>query len=133
MADTSQPPSLFILQCRQIVSLGFYKFQSAVPGLKSLRDYMQGATSSLSGSPIWLLGELYQGSDGENGQQQLALDQNVQRDIVSDFTSRLWLTYREGFKPIGNTDLTTDTGWGCTIRTGQMLLAQVFAASYIGT
>jgi hypothetical protein len=115
ISDTSQPPSLFVLHCRQIVSLGFYKIQAKVPGFKTLREYMQasfpatrkylveqgnfewarttvdlisvqflikcirgfsltqGATANLSASPVWLLGELYQSSDDQEGK----LDQKV--------------------------------------------------------
>lgn len=41
-----------------------------------------------------------------------------------DFSSIIWVTYRYGFDPIVYKDrvFTSDTGWGCTIRVGQMLL-----------
>lgn len=39
--------------------------------------------------------------------------------------ARPWFTYRNGFSKIGNSSLTSDAGWGCAVRVGQMLLAEV--------
>ena len=46
------------------------------------------------------------------------------KDFFSTFCNIIWITYRSGFEPIESKDtiFTSDTGWGCTIRVGQMLL-----------
>lgn len=76
-------------------------------------------------------------------------------DFLDDFESRLWFTYRSNFPAIeeslGATDhnmssfplrlrthfnngrgFTSDTGWGCMIRSGQCLLANALAVLHLG-
>ena len=71
-------------------------------------------------------------------------------DFLDDFESKLWFTYRSGFPQIKKSSdpaassaislsvrlrsqfadhggFTTDTGWGCMIRSGQCLLANALA------
>ncbi len=43
--------------------------------------------------------------------------------FLKHYNSIVWMTYRTNFEPIPGTVLTTDCGWGCMIRSGQMLLA----------
>jgi cysteine protease ATG4 len=75
--------------------------------------------------------------------------------FLSDFESKIWMTYRSNFTPIpkdptrdGSTSLTlsvrlrsqllesqgftADTGWGCMIRSGQSLLANAMAILSLG-
>lgn len=74
--------------------------------------------------------------------------------FLDDFESRLWMTYRSGFEPIArSTDpkasaalsftmriktlgdqggFSSDTGWGCMIRSGQSLLANTLSICQLG-
>jgi cysteine protease ATG4 len=75
--------------------------------------------------------------------------------FLDDFESRIWLTYRSNFLPIpksadpsatsgmslglrlksqlaGPVGFTSDTGWGCMIRSGQSILANSLALLYFG-
>jgi cysteine protease ATG4 len=54
--------------------------------------------------------------------------------FLEDYRTLLWLTYRKDFEPLldkdnQSTGISSDGGWGCSIRASQMLVAQ--ALSYI--
>ncbi|KAF7666367.1 hypothetical protein LDENG_00109400 [Lucifuga dentata] len=88
------------------------KLVSAWNSVKYGLSWKQKSNFSKS-SPVIMLGHSY------------LLTCQVERERFRRcFASLLWLTYRRGFPPLGGCSLTTDSGWGCILRTGQMLLAQ---------
>ncbi|XP_016108340.1 cysteine protease ATG4D-like [Sinocyclocheilus grahami] len=63
-------------------------------------------------SPVCLLGQSYQ------------LSYSGERESFRRVSSSLlWMTYRRGFPLLDGSALTSDAGWGCMLRSAQMLLA----------
>ncbi|XP_074603343.1 autophagy-related 4b [Brevipalpus obovatus] len=80
--------------------------------------------------PIWLLGESYHTKPGSS--YDAAKSNQILEAFKEDFSSRVWLTYRRDFERLPGSLLTSDRGWGCMLRTGQMMLAQAFLNHYLG-
>lgn len=47
--------------------------------------------------------------------------------VKDDLESRYWFTYRKGFAQIGGNGPSSDQGWGCMLRAGQMMLAETIS------
>ncbi|KAJ5555471.1 hypothetical protein N7535_007909 [Penicillium sp. DV-2018c] len=94
-------------------------------------------------------------SSSSRSQTSISNDTAWPKAFLSDFGSRIWITYRSNFIPIPRSrtpeatssltlgvrlrsqlmdtqGFTSDTGWGCMIRSGQSLLANTFSVLLLG-
>ncbi|XP_029939851.1 cysteine protease ATG4C [Salarias fasciatus] len=101
---------------------------------------LKSKTSFSRNSPVLLLGKCYHFKAEDDDCLTEACYEASDEDFVmgdveafrKDFTSRLWLTYREEFAPLPGSTLTSDCGWGCMLRAGQMMLAQALILHFLG-
>ncbi|XP_051568445.1 cysteine protease ATG4C-like [Myxocyprinus asiaticus] len=117
------------------------KFMSAWHSVK-YSWALKTKTAFSRNSPVFLLGKCYhfKAVDDESPTESCTADALDDDDVVMgnvdgfrrDFTSRVWLTYREEFPALPGSTLTSDCGWGCTLRAGQMILAQGLLLHILG-
>ncbi|XP_062853180.1 cysteine protease ATG4C [Trichomycterus rosablanca] len=116
------------------------KFMSAWNNVK-YSWALKTKTSFSRHSAVFLLGKCYhfKVEDEESSTESCsteALDDDAVMGNVDgfrrDFASRIWLTYREEFAPLSDSNVTSDCGWGCTLRAGQMMLAQALLLHFLG-
>ncbi|XP_065643488.1 cysteine protease ATG4A isoform X2 [Hydra vulgaris] len=69
--------------------------------------------------PVWILGKHFKP------------DEDMEK-FNAEILTKFWFTYRRNFHPIGGTGPMSDTGWGCMLRCGQMMLAQALLCRHLG-
>ncbi|XP_028404645.1 cysteine protease ATG4D-like [Dendronephthya gigantea] len=84
-------------------------------------------TTFAENHPAWILGKCYTfNSDIEENSRLQKTHLNPPlptSEFYRHFSSLMWFTYRKDFPQVGDSVYTTDTGWGCMIRSAQMMLA----------
>jgi len=75
--------------------------------------------TSQNNEEVWFLGRKYFTQTDFN---------NLRREV----RSRLWFSYRKEFPAIGDSGMTSDKGWGCMLRCGQMVVAECLQRLYLG-
>jgi len=91
-------------------------------------------------SPIFMFGTCYQ-CDSSIAQFHLIDNDSSSSNnywphvttFLRKFRTVIWFSYRKDFPPLGPAQITSDIGWGCMLRTGQMLLAQCLIFHFLGT
>lgn len=91
-------------------------------------------------SPVWILGQAYhrklvstlaESPKGNTVRTFTETDCGIEA-FEKDFQSRLWMTYRKDFEEFQGSRLNTDCGWGCMIRSAQMLVGQAMVLHWLG-
>ncbi|CAB3406404.1 unnamed protein product [Caenorhabditis bovis] len=101
------------------------KVWSTWNNLKYSSTWMADRSDEYTGNTIvFLLGRCY---FPNRAVEQCGFD-----EFCADYNSRIWITYRTNFPPLLDTPSTTDCGWGCMIRTTQMMLAQAILVKRLG-
>jgi hypothetical protein len=113
------------LQALKLSATEAYYSISGALRLHKLRDLLWNGGVDLS-RPVWLVGKKYDAS--EHGDQD-----ELMSSILHHVQSIPYMSYRKGFTPLkGDSGLTSDAGWGCTLRVSQMLVALALQRATLG-
>lgn len=127
---------------------------ATLPAVRRIRNFLNpGSRLPDSTATMYLLGERYErrtvettpgnnendSNENENettSNEPPSVDPGLAAFLI-DFQSTAWITYRRNFPAIDTGDsmiipYTSDAGWGCTYRSGQMLLAQALRIHFFG-
>ena len=109
------------------LSTSFHRIAQAIHSIPYLGPPGARALPMLrSGAPIHVLGQRYERRETE------ALTLEEADRLTADLCSRPWVTYRTSFPCFPGSDFSSDVGWGCALRSGQMLVAQFLLAQRLG-
>ncbi|KAJ2807371.1 Cysteine protease atg4 [Coemansia guatemalensis] len=95
----------------------------------SIASLLDGRVLQQPPKELWLLGKHYN-IEAQAGEQSWLV--NYPPEVISDFSHLVWCTYRSQYPPIDTSAFTTDAGWGCMLRAGQMLMAQALQLHHLG-
>uniref|UniRef100_A0A0M3J2Y4 Cysteine protease n=1 Tax=Anisakis simplex TaxID=6269 RepID=A0A0M3J2Y4_ANISI len=119
-SDQMQSASTSSMALRQLIDNQLYSF---IYGKWRL-DYYNKSNRYHKNAPLWLLGQPYFTTRSD--------DEALFSEYLLDYYSRIWLTYRTKLSPLPDSNKTSDCGWGCTLRTCQMMLAQTLTQIWLG-
>eukprot|EP00759_Apiculatamorpha_spiralis_P023393 PhF_6_TR27162/c0_g1_i1/m.39726/K08342/ATG4; cysteine protease ATG4 len=106
-------PSLSMWQrCKSGLYHAGYSVVAATRGMSS-------STSLAPNQPVFLCGTMYETRTKES-----------LREFLLALEKFVLFTYRKDFIPIWRNELTFDTGWGCMLRTGQMMMCQALIRAF---
>lgn len=134
--------SLSALETLRLGAAHAYYSISRALRLDKVSALLQRAELSLD-APVVLLGRTYtpRASPHGNGTgpgidaEEALFRRKVLAGFVLHFQSTFWLTYRTDFAPLVAGEgqlLRTDAGWGCTLRSMQMIVAQALQRQFLG-
>jgi cysteine protease ATG4 len=130
--ETVQSETLSKLETLRLGAAHAYYSVSRALRFDKVASLLQRAELSLD-SPVALVGTIYSPAATKNE----TAAREVLSHLVHHFHSTPWMTYRSDFAPLPAgegkiTLLKTDAGWGCTLRSIQMLAAQTMCRHFLG-
>eukprot|EP00668_Euglena_longa_P016334 GGOE01020575.1.p1 GENE.GGOE01020575.1~~GGOE01020575.1.p1 ORF type:complete len:442 (+),score=98.06 GGOE01020575.1:85-1410(+) len=89
-----------------------------------------GLAALATAPEAWILGRRYAPPTEEEEEEEAEAHRT---ELLRALHSIPWFTYRTHFSAIPTSHYTCDSGWGCMVRTGQMLLASTLLRHCLGS